>query len=353
MLNKKHIIFFTPGLVIGGVERVMVNYANLLADCGFKTTYLTLHEKCDFNHILSDKVSLCNLKTNKLRKSAWKIAKFLKKSDAAYIMTGNAATSIIVLAKIMANSKIKILASHHSYINSETNFIDRYIFNHLYNTCYKVIAISDGIERFLLQHKVKKEKIVKLYNPIDFDAITKLSNQFNFRPDSSYIVFVGRICEVKRIDLLICAFSNLPDKSLKLIIIGDGPCKNSLIDLTKKLDVYSRVDFLGIQENPYPYIKNAKIVALSSESEAFPTILIEGLLLGKTIVSTPVPGAIEILHDGQLGYISKSHSIDDYYQTLLKAIKKPMDSSFLITKTKEYYSPQITINKFKQLICNK
>src|SRR4029079_19799534 len=67
---------------------------------------------------------------------------------------------------------------------------------------------------------------------------------------------VGRLAEVKRQDLLIRAVSKLqatiPD--LHLLLVGDGPERQKLVDLTRQLGLIPRIHFLGYQPFPEQYL---------------------------------------------------------------------------------------------------
>ena len=65
---------------------------------------------------------------------------------------------------------------------------------------------------------------------------------------------------------------------------------------------------------------NAGIFCLSSNFEGMPITLLEASLAGLPVVSTPVCGAVDLIKDGVNGFLSKSHSLEDYKNALIKAI---------------------------------
>ncbi|MEG1006405.1 MAG: glycosyltransferase, partial [Bacteroides sp.] len=90
--------------------------------------------------------------------------------------------------------------------------------------------------------------------------------------------------------------------SEQLYIIGEGKSRNRLEALCRELNLNNRVVFLGYKPNPYPWIKRSRLFALSSRFEGLPTVLIEAMSLGKTIVATNCPtGPMEILDNGNAG----------------------------------------------------
>ena len=344
----KKIVLFSPGLNIGGIERIMVNYANLLAD-KYEVYYLTCHENGIFEESIDSNVKITNLKTNSLRRSIIPIARFLCKIKPTAIITANTAALIILLAKIISFSRVKVIASHHNFANCETkSIIDRKIIWQIYNWCDNVIAISDGIEKLLRSH-VSKNKIIKIYNPLEYDKITSLANAPTAIPYSDYILFVGRFSKVKNIKRLLdaCHINNIKND---ILLVGEGPEEKYISNLIQEYGMENQVNILKPTNNPYPYIKNAKLLVLSSDSEAFPTVILEALTLGKTIVSTPTIGAKEILDDGKLGYIAPDFEPHKFGEILQEAIDKPNDSKFLMAEVRGRYSILQVLDQIKSII---
>mgnify|MGYP000700518326 CR=1 FL=1 len=97
---------------------------------------------------------------------------------------------------------------------------------------------------------------------------------------------------------------------LKLVLL----CSNTkeLVDMIKERDLENSVEILGFRTNPYPYIKNAKALILSSEREGLPTVLIESLILGTPVVSTNcISGPSEILTGELSKYLANVNDSDD------------------------------------------
>ncbi len=81
----------------------------------------------------------------------------------------------------------------------------------------------------------------------------------------------------------------------KLIILGDGPLKEKLENLIKKLKLKKSVFLLGRISNPYPYLKKADCFVMSSNHEGQPVTLLESLVLDKYIIATDIAGNRSVL----------------------------------------------------------
>jgi glycosyltransferase involved in cell wall biosynthesis len=118
---------------------------------------------------------------------------------------------------------------------------------------------------------------------------------------------VGRFVAQKRIDRLIQAFAAAVHRGLdaNLILLGQGPLQHKLQRLADELGIKSRVFFAGFQPNPYPYIKAASALVMSSDYEGFGMVLLEAMALGTPVISTDCPsGPREILQDGRNGILT-------------------------------------------------
>lgn len=191
----------------------------------------------------------------------------------------------------------------------------------------KIITISNHSLQSL--KKVFPEYCSKtsiVYNGTQVDLIHKKaadSIDFNFsRYDFPFLICMGRLDENKNFSLVIKSVAILKKQNIScgLIIIGDGKENTKLRVLSKKEGVDDKVFFLGYKQNPLPYLREAKILCVSSLSEGFPTVVTEAMALGKPFVTTPVAGASEELaYGGLCGLIAKWEP-EDYagkLQTLL------------------------------------
>ncbi|SVC04113.1 uncharacterized protein METZ01_LOCUS256967, partial [marine metagenome] len=101
----------------------------------------------------------------------------------------------------------------------------------------------------------------------------------------------------------------------QLIIIGDGPEKETLSNLVKKLSLEDNVHFLGFRDDVIHWIINSDIFVTASEVEGSPNSLIEAVCLGIPSIATDCPtGPKEILNNGDQGILipmdSEKHMVN-------------------------------------------
>lgn len=155
-----------------------------------------------------------------------------------------------------------------------------------------------------------KDKLFVIYNAKDQESIRRNAEipVADVRIKEPYFLAVERLEESQKdITTLLKAYALLrkeKDVKEKLYIIGKGNSEEQLRQLAVDLDIDKDVEFLGFISNPYPWIKNSKLLLHSAKFEGLPTVLVEGLLLGKLMVSSDCPtGPKEIFNYGKAGVL--------------------------------------------------
>ena len=159
-----------------------------------------------------------------------------------------------------------------------------------------IIAISQGVYQDVVKViKARPKSICVINNTFDFDAIHRASQKAtDYTLPEKYSLYVGRICPTKRIDRLLRIYQK-SHLTLPLVIIGDGESAQESRELAKSLGIYEQVIFLGWQENPYPAVKNAQSLLVTSDSESFSAVIVEALSLGTPVITTDCVGPQEIM----------------------------------------------------------
>jgi glycosyltransferase involved in cell wall biosynthesis len=121
-------------------------------------------------------------------------------------------------------------------------------------------------------------------------------------PESRFILGVGRLEPQKRWDRLIAALARLADRTVHLVILGEGSARAALADQIAALGLGGRVSLPGHVLDPRPAIGRAALVALTSDFEGAPGVLREALAHGTPVVATDASMAVrEIVHTPALG----------------------------------------------------
>jgi glycosyltransferase involved in cell wall biosynthesis len=155
-----------------------------------------------------------------------------------------------------------------------------------------------------------------ILNAIPIKEIKEKAVEFvpDFETSDPVFVSVGRLHSRKGYRKLIEVHSQLIKDGFphKIFIIGDGEEMENLRNLTMQLHVATSFIFLGSLLNPYPYVKNADFFIMPSESEGWPLIIADTLILQKPILSTAVGGIPEMIIHKENGYLIKYDSKEIY-----------------------------------------
>jgi glycosyltransferase involved in cell wall biosynthesis len=107
-----------------------------------------------------------------------------------------------------------------------------------------------------------------------------------------------------------------------IIVIGDGEEKENLKKQAQELGVTESFQLLGSMLNPYPYVKNADFFILPSESESWPLIIADSLILQRPIISTNVGGIPEMITHGKTGHLI-NYETEEMYEAMKKFLTEP------------------------------
>jgi len=205
--------------------------------------------------------------------------------------------------------------------------LKRYLIKKAYSDADAVIVVSRGEQDDLIQNfNIPATKIVVLYNPLDRSKIRELSAENSgIHFEMPMVVSVGRLVYQKGFDILIRAFRKVRDHTVaKLLIVGDGEKKEELISFANSLKLQDDVVFLGMQMNPFQFMRGAEVFCLASRYEGFGIVILEAMALGLPVVVTDCPsGPAEIVENGKYGLLVPPENVDALAGALTRILSDP------------------------------
>lgn len=231
------------------------------------------------------------------------------------------------------------VAGYSFYIRLCANLFDMTIGRRIFRQSDKIVTISKNNIPFI--KKFTKKDIIVIYNPIDYVPQKKIENKI------PHIGFVGRLVPLKWVDLLIKALKLLENIEWKCTIVGEWNHKQYLEKLTKDLQLWDRITFVGVDDRANR-LHTFDIFINPSYQEGLPTTVIEALLAKCIVVATDVGGTKEISDKDDL-FLVQSGNITDLSSSIKKALniytniswlslKLTMNTFNYKTSTKSYYS---------------
>ena len=127
-------------------------------------------------------------------------------------------------------------------------------------------------------------------------------------PEKVTLIFVGRVDNEKRLDILIQAFQQLKRSDIQLAIAGIGAARKDLEKLVNDLNIEDKIHFLGfVQEEDLPALLNsADIFTMPSEAELLSIATLEAMSCGLPIVAAQAGALPELVTNGVNGYLFKA-----------------------------------------------
>lgn len=160
------------------------------------------------------------------------------------------------------------------------------------------------------------------------DEVAAEKAKFGLADGRRRIVFMGRLAPVKRVDLLIDAFTALADERPEwdVVIVGSGPLEAELKARVPEAlrDRFIWTGFIDEQRRVAAIYKACDVLCLPSTYEPWALVINEAAACGLAMVSSDVVGAaVELVRDDQNGYCFKTGEVG----ALTEALRKATDAS--------------------------
>ena len=378
--KKIKILFRHRSMEMGGVEKVMLSLLNNLDKEKFDmTVLLSLNQgelRNEFPHHVR-KIYLVDgkedLSTNpvlqkvQLLQRKWKLEKFRKNPekidreilknefDVEIAMTYNDFESVLS----SSNKNSKKIGWFHSEIDLPKlqPLVPKILghFPHFDHMVYCSEKIMQIMHRTYPNLQYPPESVI--INAVPVDEIRKKSEEkipdFKNRP---VFVSVGRLHTRKGYHKLMDAHHRLLKEGFghSVVIIGDGEELPNLLLQQKNLGVEETFIFAGNKMNPYPYIKNADFFIMPSESEAWPLVISEALILQKPIIATKVGDVDLMIEDGKTGHLIR-YETSEIYEAMKKFLT---DKTFVqnlkhnLINIEEQFDNRKIFNEVEEIILN-
>ena len=338
MLRKK-VALFLPSLRGGGAERVMVNLARGFSEKGFDVDLVLAKAEGPYLSQVPPEVRVIDLHSSRVLASLPHLVRYLRRERPQAILSAmDHANVVAIWARKLARVQCRVVVTVHSTLSRATtnssNFRGRLmprLIRIFYPWADAVVAVSGGAAEDLAKTTgLPQERIQVIYNPIVTpEILEKAEEPLNhpwFAPgEPPVILSVGRLTKAKDYPTLVRAFALVRQElPARLMILGEGEERPKLEALVRELGLDDDVSLPGFVDNPYAYMARSAVFALSSAWEGLPTVLIEALAVGTSVVATDCPsGPREIATLTNACQLVPVGSPLDLAHAIVKSIRKP------------------------------
>ena len=314
-MNKKKICLIVSSLGKGGAERCTAIQSKMLFELGYDVHIISILNLIDYTY--SGKLYNLGILKDADNTRLGRLKRFIKfrtyiRNHKFDVIIDNRTRSpvfreLLIQRLIYSHTRNLVYVVHSFNLNNyfpSQNWARQY----LAKKSKKIVTVSRGIQDKLNEINIKNTHTI--YNPVGTEDF-KLTSK-NSIDNSDFILFYGRLDDkVKNIKLLIEAYhqSILPNKNIKLVILGDGPDKDKLETFVSKLEMDKMIQFKAFLSNPFKHVLNSKFAVLTSRYEGFPMVIPEVLSLGVPFVSVDCnSGPREIIKNRFNGLLVPNHN---------------------------------------------
>lgn len=288
----------------------------------------------------------CHLAELYWKYTGWTYRKLPKRYDVAVSFQQGFPTFFLA-TKVDAAKKASRVNIDMIHANYNADFCRPY-----YDRCDNVIAISEAIQHQMetTDYVTDKLKVFTLFNVFSVDSIRNfgIENPYDDGFDGFRIATTGRMVPQKGYPLAVEAAKILKDsgRRFRWYFIGDGTQRAEIQKKAQELGVTDCVTILGMQPNPYGYMKHCDLYVQTSLFEGFGRTVTEAKILGKPVISTDFPSINDQITDGVNGLICQMDAKD-----IARCIARMMDDSELrqrVTRsveTEEYLTARTESDK--------
>jgi N-acetylgalactosamine-N,N'-diacetylbacillosaminyl-diphospho-undecaprenol 4-alpha-N-acetylgalactosaminyltransferase len=336
-MQQPKICLIGNNLSTGGADKIHAVLSNFFHQNGIEV-HNVIFIDCVSYSFSGELLNLGKLKSNNnifdLARRFFILKKYLEQNHFDYIIdfrTRNHQLREFLLIKWLY--KVPYIITVHSYKTDWYFPKNKFLASKIFSDAYGIVAVSDQIEN-KIRSKYHYQNVSTICNPLELESIVKqAAEKISF--EFEFVLGAGRMVEDnnKQFDKMIEAYAGsvLPERGIRLVLLGDGPQKPVLEALVKQKKLTGKVIFEGFQENPFKYMRKALFALLTSRYEGLPNIVSESLACGTPVIAFDCKsGPRELISDRQNGLLVDNQDMEK----LVLAINEMTENTVLYQNCK-------------------
>jgi glycosyltransferase involved in cell wall biosynthesis len=337
------IAVITPLYALAGVPLAQIRFARALSARGHNVNLIIGHVASEYNFEPPENIKTTILEKKNVRGWMWPLMRYLwiEKPEVVFSAEDHLNVTVLIAAllvgfkgKISGSSRVSPFDTY-----SSKPLTKRWVLKQLAKL---VMARADALtcvsKDMVLQYRkvFDRPPHVCVYNIVDDSHSRKrLNEEVDHRwvlgRKAPLLIAAGRLAPWKGFEDLIEAMSLVSFRcDARLLILGDGPQRQSLQNLIDERGLRDKVELVGYVENPLKFFRQADVFILSSLVEGLPNVLVEAMMCGCTPVATDCPtGPREVLSNGLYGYLVPVSDSNTLARAIIKALESPIPKCLL------------------------
>lgn len=201
------------------------------------------------------------------------------------------------------------------YFERNINFLQKVARKFIIPNAKAYIASSSRSIENQMKYGAKREKVYLSQLTVDTEPLYFEKNNFSSRQ----LLFVGRLVEMKGIDLLLKALYKIREMDWNLNIVGDGILEGELRELANHFSISNKVKFCGFYEGNelMEYYRKSDIFILPSREEPYGLVTLEAMCASMPVIcSKYAEGAYDLVVEGETGDMVNPFDTDEFVNVL-------------------------------------
>ncbi|VYU31368.1 glycosyltransferase [Clostridium tertium] len=215
----------------------------------------------------------------------------------------------------------------------------------IYDNADYIISVGERLREAIGVYSNKNVEVIP--NIVD---VTRFSINPSKEDDNFTFISISHLKENKNIDLTLKALKEVINvhSNTRLIVVGDGPEKENLMNISKDLMIYNNINFVGAisREKLNDVINKADAFVLPSKYETFGIAYIEALACGLPIITSKCGGPEDFFSE-KIGLMISECNVHELSNAMIKIIESSnkYNPSYLREYVKERFSKEVIAKK--------
>lgn len=339
-MATKSITLIGQGLSGGGAELSMIRLAENFRGRGFDVRVAVLKKKGRLVDHLPPLLAVDEIGGGRLS-CIPRLARYLRQHRSDAVISFMTYTNFVAIAAqaLSLSARRVVVSEHNTYSKSiRRGGLLRLIYQaapYAYRLSRKVICVSHGVEEdFAEATSLPRRYLTTVYNPVITDELLTESYAAPGHPwltskTVPVLLAVGRLEPQKNYPMMLRAFRRVREtRDCRLIILGEGPLRETLDSEIDALGLRDSVDLHGFAPDAMSHMRAADLFVLSSSWEGLSNVLVEAMAVGCPVVSTDAPhGPREVLRDGAFGPLVPVDDAAALADAIVRSLDNPGDAS--------------------------
>ena len=362
---SRKIAILLPTLAGGGVERLALMLGEEFLGRGFDVEFVVCRDKGNLHDQIPTGASLVFLHAPRARNILRPLIQYFREArpDSSLVSIWPL-TWIAILARMLSRSDTTLIVSEHSDLRHSSTTgrhgrsLLRLLGKKVYGLADRLVVVSSGVGKSLEQLcGLEGKDYTVINNPARRDDGIALDDEDRelaqrWKATEHALIAIGNFKPAKDYPTLIRALAIAnQSSSLSLLIVGQGHGRAEVERLARDHGIEDKVHIAGFRSDPFPLLREADLLVLSSQWEGFGMVLVEAFRAGVNACSTDCPsGPAEVLANGKYGVLAPVGDPEALASGILEALANPLNADLLRKRAIEF-DPEKIAAQYLEYLC--